>query len=162
MKAVILAAGEGARLKPLTLYRPKCMIPLAGKPILEHLLVVLKENGIEEILIIIGYRKELIQNYFRDGKEFGVKIKYIEQKKLCGTANAVSLSEEYVSNDDFLMIYGELLIDSSVVKIARQKYAEKGLLQIRHLIYQQYFEDSYHRKKYGNHETLNSLYFHLF
>ncbi len=130
MKAVILAAGEGARLKPLTLYRPKCMIPLAGKPILEHLLVVLKENGIEEILIIIGYRKELIQNYFRDGKEFGVKIRYIEQKKLCGTANAVSLSEEYVSNDDFLMIYGDLLIDSSVVKIARQKYAEKGLITL--------------------------------
>ncbi|MCK5403282.1 NTP transferase domain-containing protein, partial [Candidatus Bathyarchaeota archaeon] len=130
MKAVILAAGEGSRLRPLTLYRPKCMIPLAGKPILEHLLLALKENGIEEILIIIGYRKELVRNYFRDGKDFGVKLSYIEQEKWYGTADAVSLSEEYVSDDDFLMLYGDLLIDASVVKITRQKYAEKGLITL--------------------------------
>ena len=130
MKAVILAAGEGSRLRPLTLYRPKCMIPLAGKPILEHLLLALKENGIEEILIIIGYRKELVRNYFRDGKDFGVKLSYIEQEKWFGTADAVSLSEEYVSDDDFLMLYGDLLIDASVVKNTRQKYAEKGLITL--------------------------------
>ena len=130
MKAVILAAGAGSRLRPLTLYRPKCMIPLAGKPILEHLLLALKENGIEEILIIIGYRKELVRNYFRDGKDFGVKLSYIEQEKWYGTADAVSLSEEYVSDDDFLMLYGDLLIDASVVKITRQKYAEKGLITL--------------------------------
>jgi len=130
MKAVILAAGDGSRLRPLTLYRPKCMIPLAGKPILEHLLWALKENEIEEILLIIGYRKELVQNYFRDGKEFGVKLHYVEQKKLCGTAHAMSLSEEYVSDEDFLMIYGDLLIDPSVVKGTLQKYSEKNVITL--------------------------------
>jgi bifunctional UDP-N-acetylglucosamine pyrophosphorylase/glucosamine-1-phosphate N-acetyltransferase len=130
MKAVILAAGDGSRLRPLTLYRPKCMIPLAGKPILEHLLWVLKENEIEEILLIIGYRKELVQNYFRDGKEFGVKLHYVEQKKLYGTAHAMSLSEEYVSDEDFLMIYGDLLIDPSVVKSTLQKYSEKNVITL--------------------------------
>jgi bifunctional UDP-N-acetylglucosamine pyrophosphorylase/glucosamine-1-phosphate N-acetyltransferase len=130
MKAVILVAGDGSRLRPLTLYRPKCMIPLAGKPILEHLLWVLKENEIEEILLIIGYRKELVQNYFRDGKEFGVKLHYVEQKKLYGTAHAMSLSEEYVSDEDFLMIYGDLLIDPSVVKGTLQKYSEKNVITL--------------------------------
>jgi UDP-N-acetylglucosamine diphosphorylase/glucosamine-1-phosphate N-acetyltransferase len=130
MKAVILAAGEGSRLRPLTQYRPKCMIPLAGKPILEHLLLTLRENGIKDVLIVIGYCKELVQNYFRDGKKFGIKINYVEQKQLLGTADAVRLSEEYLFDEAFLMLYGDLLIDSAVVKNALQKYAEKGVITL--------------------------------
>jgi bifunctional UDP-N-acetylglucosamine pyrophosphorylase/glucosamine-1-phosphate N-acetyltransferase len=130
MKAVILAAGEGVRLRPLTQYRPKCMIPLASKPLLEHLLLSLKVNGIEDIHIITGYRKEMIHNYFRDGRAFGVNLTYVEQPELSGTANAIRFSEEYIGDEDFLLLYGDLLIDPSVVKKTLQKYAETKVITL--------------------------------
>ena len=130
MKAVILAAGEGSRLRPLTLFRPKCMIPLAGKPILEYLLLSLKANGINDVLIVIGYRKELIRNYFHDGSQLGVKLNYVEQKNFLGTADAVRLSEEFISDEAFLMLYGDLLIDATVVKKTLQKYVDEGVITV--------------------------------
>jgi bifunctional UDP-N-acetylglucosamine pyrophosphorylase/glucosamine-1-phosphate N-acetyltransferase len=106
------------------------MIPLAGKPILEYLLLSLKANGINDVLIVIGYRKELIRNYFHDGSQFGVKLNYVEQKNVLGTADAVRLSEEFVFDEDFLMLYGDLLIDATVVKKTLQKYADKGIITV--------------------------------
>ena len=75
MKAVILAAGEGNRLKPITSTRPKPMIPLVGKPLLEHTILGLKNAGIDEILLIVGYKKEVIKEYFGNGiDKFNIKI----------------------------------------------------------------------------------------
>lgn len=130
MKAVVLAAGEGTRLRPLTLTRSKHMIPLAGKPILEHLLSALKEGGITEILVVVNYYKDLIQNYFRDGSRWGLNISYFHQKKLLGTARALELVKEHVDNEGFLVVYGDLLIDSSVIKSVINKYDEKGLITL--------------------------------
>ena len=115
MKAVILAAGEGTRLQPITSTRPKHLINVGGKPILEHCLNAVKTSGIDEALIVIHYMGDTIRQYFGDGKKFGLKIEYVEQKTMLGTGNAVSLVEPHVK-DDFLMVYGDLLFSAEVVK----------------------------------------------
>jgi len=130
LKAVVLAAGEGTRLRPLTLTRSKHMIPLAGKPILEHLLLALKEGGINEVLMVVNYYEDLIRNYFVDGSRWGLRINYFHQERLLGTANAIDLVEDHVDNEGFLVIYGDLLIDSSVIKSVIKKYNEKGLITL--------------------------------
>jgi len=78
MKAVILAAGEGKRLKPFTETMPKVMLPIANKPILEYVFDACKRNGVEELIVVVGYKKEVIMEYFHDYQ--GIKITYIEQK----------------------------------------------------------------------------------
>lgn len=115
MKAVILAAGEGVRLQPITLTRPKHLIKIGGKPILEHCLDAVKKCGIEDVLIITHYMGEAIRSYFGDGKNFGLRIEYAEQKETLGTGNAVSVAEPYVSGD-FLVVYGDLLFTAEAVK----------------------------------------------
>jgi UDP-N-acetylglucosamine diphosphorylase/glucosamine-1-phosphate N-acetyltransferase len=115
MKAVILAAGEGVRLQPITSTRPKHLIKVGGKPILEHCLNVVKTSGIEEALIVIHYMGDAIRQYFGDGEKFGLKIEYVEQKAVLGTGNAVSMVEPYVK-DDFLLVYGDLLFSAEAVK----------------------------------------------
>jgi len=115
MKAVVLAAGEGQRLRPLTFTRPKHMIPIGGKPILEHLVNTLKTVGIDEILIVVNYMAEVIERYFGDGAKHGVKIKYIFQERTLGTANAISVVEKHVDGD-FLAINGDLLASADAIK----------------------------------------------
>lgn len=115
MKAVILAAGEGVRLQPLTSTRPKHLIKLCGKPLLEHCLNALKAAGINDALIIVHYMRDVIRRYFGDGEKFGLKIEYKEQKGVLGTGNAVSLADSYVNND-FLVVYGDLLFTAEAVK----------------------------------------------
>ena len=122
MKAVILAAGEGVRLRPLTLTRPKHLIKLGGKPILEHCLNVIKACGIKEVLIIVHYMADSIRQYFQDGKKFGLKIEYKEQKGVLGTGNAASLAESYVDEEAFLLVYGDLLFSAESVKKIIDKY----------------------------------------
>ena len=89
MKAIILAAGEGLRCRPLTLTRSKVMLPVANRPILEHVISSLEKNEIKEIILVVGYEKERIMNYFEDGLNFGVNISYVEQKAQLGTAHDV-------------------------------------------------------------------------
>ena len=115
MKAVVLAAGEGARLQPVTLTRPKHLIKVGGKPILEHCLKALKACRVSEILIVVHFMADAIHNYLGDGEKIGLKIKYIEQKKVLGTGNAVSVAEPFVE-DDFLLVYGDLLFTADAVK----------------------------------------------
>jgi len=115
MKAVILAAGEGVRLQPITSTRPKHLIKVGGKPILEHCLNAVKTSGIEEALIVIHYMGDVIRQYFGDGKKFGLKIEYVEQKAVLGTGNAVSLVEPHIK-DEFLLVYGDLLFSAEAVK----------------------------------------------
>lgn len=134
MKAVILAAGEGTRLKPITSSLPKPMIPIAGKPLLEHNLLGLKDAGIKEVLLIVGYKKEIIKEYFGDGaRKFGLSITYKTQTEYLGTADATRYAESFVKEDSFLMMYGDLLVDPIVFKKAIKKYQEndvKGLISL--------------------------------
>ena len=123
MKAVVLAAGEGTRLRPLTNTRPKHLIPVGGKPILEHVLLTLKEAGIREICLIVGYKAEMIKNKFSDGSSLGLKIEYAIQPKLLGTADAIKTAQPYVE-ENFLVVYGDLLFTpeaiTSILKTHKQ------------------------------------------
>jgi bifunctional UDP-N-acetylglucosamine pyrophosphorylase/glucosamine-1-phosphate N-acetyltransferase len=115
MKAVILAAGEGVRLQPVTSTRPKHLIKVGGRPILEHCLNVLKSSGIDEALIVVHYMADQIRQHFGNGEKFGLRIEYVEQKTIAGTGNAVSAVEPYVK-DAFLLVYGDLLFTTEAVK----------------------------------------------
>ncbi|MDD1768480.1 MAG: NTP transferase domain-containing protein [Methanomassiliicoccales archaeon] len=114
MKAVVLAAGEGTRLRPFTVSRPKVMIPVGNRPILEYVISALVENGIQDIVLVVGYRKETIMSYFADGKKFGARITYAVQEKQLGTAHALSVARKYL-DEDFLVVAGDNLIDSRTI-----------------------------------------------
>jgi len=109
LKAVILAAGEGNRMRPLTSNRPKVMLPIANKPILEHLLVEAKEAGIKEFIFIVGYCDEQVRNYFGKGERWGVTIAYSEQRKQLGTADAIRMVAGMVDGS-FLVINGDVVV----------------------------------------------------
>jgi len=115
MKAVILAAGEGVRLQPITLTRPKHLIKIGGKPILERCLKMIKTSGVNETVIVVHYMADAIRDYFGDGEKFGLKIEYVEQETVLGTGNAVGVAEPYVK-DDFLLVYGDLLFTAEALK----------------------------------------------
>ncbi len=109
MKAIILAAGEGNRMRPLTYTRPKGMLPLANKPILEHLLLEIREAGIREFIFVVGYCDEPVRRYFGRGDRWGVSIGYCAQRKQLGTADAVKMAEGLV-NESFLVMNGDVII----------------------------------------------------
>ena len=115
MKAVILAAGEGVRLQPITFARPKHLIKVGGKAILEHCLSALKTCGITEAVIVTHYMGDAIRRYFADGEKFGSKIEYVEQEAVLGTGNAVSVAEPYVE-EEFVLVYGDLLFAPEAMK----------------------------------------------
>ncbi|MFX0057996.1 MAG: bifunctional sugar-1-phosphate nucleotidylyltransferase/acetyltransferase [Candidatus Hodarchaeota archaeon] len=125
MKAIILAAGEGKRLRPITSTIPKPMIPLAGKPLLEHLILGLKKAGIDHVILVVGYKKEIIKNYFRDGSErFNIKIDYITQNEYLGTAHAFGFAKKFVKNESLLMMYGDIFVESTIFSKIINKYNE--------------------------------------
>lgn len=124
MKAVILAAGEGTRLKPITSSIPKPMLPFAGKPLLEHLILGLKQAGITDILIIVGYKKEVIVDYFQNGQNLSVNIEYITQQKYLGTAHATGYAKDFVKDDTFLMMYGDIVVDPEIFSKIVHSYQE--------------------------------------
>ena len=115
MKAVLLAAGEGVRLQPITSTRPKHLIKIAGKPILQYCLEAVKKAGITEAIIVTHYMGEAIRSYFGDGENLGLKITYAEQKQILGTGNAAEAAKPYVDGD-FVLIYGDLLFGQDAVK----------------------------------------------
>ncbi len=108
MEAVLLAAGEGIRMHPLTYTRPKVMLPIANKPILEHLLLEIKEAGITQFLFVVGYHAEVVRSYFGNGDRWGVNIEYIAQMQQKGTASAVKRAEGRVG-DRFLVVNGDII-----------------------------------------------------
>ncbi len=126
MKAVILAAGEGKRMRPLTYLRPKVMLPIAGKPIIEHLIEEVKASGITEFVIVVGYHDETIRNYFADGGDWGIEIQYATQKKQLGTADAL-LRVENLIDDEFLMLNGDTVVDARDIKRVAEAGAGRGL-----------------------------------
>jgi len=114
LKAVVLAAGEGRRLRPLTWTRPKHMIQVGGKPLLEHHLLSLRDAGIKDVLLVVNYKADQIRRHFGDGSDLGIKIEYAYQEEIRGTADAFALAEDYVDGD-FLATYGDLLITPKIV-----------------------------------------------
>lgn len=115
LKAVILAAGEGRRCRPLTQTRSKVMLPVGNKPFMEHAIRALAANDVKELYIVVGYQKERIMDHFEDGVKYGVDITYVEQKQLLGTAHALSRIESYVDGE-FLVVNGDNLLDEQAVR----------------------------------------------
>jgi len=115
LKAVILAAGEGSRMRPLTHTRPKVMLPVANKPILEHLLFEVSKAGIKEFIFIVGYCDEQVRDYFGNGGKWGVKIAYCNQRKQSGTADAIRIAADLVDGN-FLVINGDIIVSHENIK----------------------------------------------
>ena len=115
MKAIILAAGEGSRMRPLTYTRPKVMLPIANKPILEHLLVEASQAGIREFIFIVGYCDEQVRGYFGKGEKWGVNIVYCNQRKQLGTADALNMAAGLVDGN-FLVMNGDSIVNQKDIK----------------------------------------------
>jgi len=113
-QAVILAAGEGQRLRPFTVTKPKTMLSIADKPILQYVVESLAQNGIRNIVIVVGYRREQVFDYMGDGEQFGVDIVYITQKRQLGTAHALAQAKDVVE-DEFLVLPGDNLIEADTI-----------------------------------------------
>lgn len=112
MKGVVLAAGEGRRLDPLTLTRPKQILPVAGHPLLEVILNGLKQAGIREVLLIVSHFKEKIIDLFGEGDALGLELEYAVQPRSLGTANAIGLAKEFVGQENFIATNGDVLTNS--------------------------------------------------
>ncbi len=110
MKAIILCSGEGQRLRPLTYELAKPMLGVQGKPVLEHIVELLKEYGVHEIFISVYHLKNQIKNYFRNGEKFGVSISYIDEDSLSGTAGPIKKISSELS-ETFLVLNGDELKD---------------------------------------------------
>jgi len=106
--AVILAGGKGTRMKPLTDEMPKPLIPLQGKPIMQHTIELLKKYGIENIIISLGYKGDKIKEYFGDGSKCGVKIRYVEEETPLGTAGPLKLARKFLTGTFVLCNADEL------------------------------------------------------
>jgi len=115
VKGYILAAGEGTRMRPLTANIPKPLLPVAGKPFLEHNIEALKEGGIKDIILLVGWRAQRIREHFGDGKAFGVRIEYVEQKERLGTAHAIGMVKDKVDSA-FMCMYGDVVLTKESVK----------------------------------------------
>ncbi len=110
MKAVILAAGKGTRMRDLTQELPKPMLQVQGRPILQHILDGLVASGIREVCIVTGWRADVIESHFGDGSRFGVRIEYARQVVQDGTGRAPEYAKSFVGPDDFLLTYGDILV----------------------------------------------------
>jgi len=115
MKAVVLAAGTGQRFRPLTETRPKPMLPVGNKPLLEHVVDALTEADIHEIVVVVGHRKERIQNHFGNGDDWDIDIEYVTQERPLGTGDAL-LQAEHTIGDDFLVVNGDKAVEADLFK----------------------------------------------
>jgi UDP-N-acetylglucosamine diphosphorylase/glucosamine-1-phosphate N-acetyltransferase len=122
LKAVLLAAGEGLRLLPITATRPKHLVKVGGKPILQFCLEAVRNAGISEVVIVTHYMGEAIRSYFGDGEKLGLRLSYVQQKAVLGTGDAVSVAESFVDGD-FVLVYGDLLFGQDVVRYVLTKFS---------------------------------------
>lgn len=123
MKAVVLVAGKGTRMEPLTSGCPKVMLPVANKPILEHILDTAIEAGIEGFVFITGYLEKQIQEYFGDGSRWGVSIEYVPQEEQMGTADAIFQAKGHVQGA-FLVLNGDMLLGKGDLKALLERQEE--------------------------------------
>ena len=127
MKAVILAGGLGTRLEPYTTFLPKPMLPLGKKPILEHQIDWIKKNGIKSIVLCVSYLRKTIEDYFEEGKRFGVNIEYATSKKPLATAGQLKTAEDFV-DDTFVCMYGDSIFDFSLRNMIKQHVKKKAFV----------------------------------
>lgn len=119
MKAVVMAGGEGSRLRPITINRPKPLVPVCNKPIMEHICDLLKRHGIHEIVATLHYMADEIQNHFGDGSDFELQIHYSIEDTPLGTAGSVKKAEHLLSDGTFVIISGDALTDCDLTAAVR-------------------------------------------
>ena len=110
-KAILLAAGRGTRMRELTLDLPKPMIEVRGKPVLQHIVEGLRDAGVRNFLVIVGYRADAVQNFFGDGSRYRIDIQYATQVAQDGTGRVVDLARNFVCDSAFVLAYGDILVD---------------------------------------------------
>lgn len=115
MQAIILAAGEGSRMRPLTSKLPKVMLPIAGRPLLEQIITRAHKSGVDNIILVIGYGADFVRSHFGDGSSSGVSIDYAIQKKQMGTGDALMAALD-LAEDRFLVLNGDILADIESLK----------------------------------------------
>jgi bifunctional UDP-N-acetylglucosamine pyrophosphorylase/glucosamine-1-phosphate N-acetyltransferase len=111
MECVVLAAGEGKRMRPLTAHRPKVMLPIANRPMLEHLVLAAREAGIHDFIFVVGYGEREIRSYFGNGDPMGISIRYVTQRRQLGTSDALKSAAGLVSGR-FLLLNGDMILRS--------------------------------------------------
>ena len=126
MKAVVMAGGEGSRLRPLTIRRPKPMVPIAGKPVMEHILNLLKRHGITEVVVTVQYLASNIEDYFGNGSQLGMRITYSREDVPLGTAGSVKNAEEQLT-EPFIVISGDALTDYNLTELINYHNEKKSL-----------------------------------
>ena len=130
MKAILLAGGQGRRLRSITGKLPKPMVPLVGVPVLDRLLELLRRNGFTDVCATLCYRPEAIQEHCGDGSSYGVHLRYRIETEPRGTAGAVRACSDFYGRDDFLVISGDAACSFDLLQLYRHLAAEKRL-QIR-------------------------------
>ena len=140
MKVVLLAAGIGKRLSPVTNYLPKPMIPIAGKPLLEYILADLIDSGFDDICIVVGHEENHIKKYFNGWKKNDIKIVFVTQDKYIGTAHATLCAKNFVGNDKFLLYLSDTLIPFDLQSKLQEMKTDKNDISI--LSSQSFINDS--------------------
>src|SRR6202051_792460 len=130
-KAVILAAGRGTRMRELTLTMPKPMVEVGGKSVLSYIIEGLRDAGVKRILIVVGYRKEVVMNHYGNGSAFGVEIIYQEQIRQDRTGKVVELAQAYCGTDPFILSYGDILVNPSTYLLPPQPGDGGKMLTVR-------------------------------
>lgn len=125
MQAVVLAAGKGRRLWPLTENRPKPMIPVANRPILEHIIESLEVAGVEEVILVVGANRERVQNYFENGQDYDVEISYAIQDQQLGTGHAL-LQAEAQLNESFVVLNGDRIVRADAIEDVWEHHQQTG------------------------------------
>jgi mannose-1-phosphate guanylyltransferase / phosphomannomutase len=119
LKAVVMAGGEGTRLRPMTANQPKPLLPVANRPIMEHVLRLLKKHGFAETVVTVQFLAALVRNYFGDGEDVGMSLQYATEEMPLGTAGSVKNAEDALKDDTFLVISGDALTDMDLSEMVR-------------------------------------------
>ena len=131
-KAVLLAAGKGTRMRELTNELPKPMIPVRGKPILQHIVEGLQAAGVTRFQIIVGWRAEVVRDFFGDGSGFGAAVEYTTQEVQDGTGRVVELAKEFAGADPFILSYGDILVDPVNYHRLADLGGAEALISVKH------------------------------
>src|SRR5436305_14884340 len=129
MKAVIMAGGEGSRLRPLTSNQQKAMMPLVNQPMMEHIIRLLKEHGFDDLVVTVSFMANNVRTYFGDGSEFGVRIQYATEESPLGTAGSVRNARDEL-DERFLVIAGDVITDIDLSDLVAKHEANGAMATI--------------------------------
>ncbi|TFG06074.1 MAG: NDP-sugar synthase [Promethearchaeota archaeon] len=126
-RGIILSGGWGTRLRPLTCTIPKTLIPVVNKPVLERQILLLKKAGVKEIVLAVSVMADELKRYFKDGSKLGIKIHYTNEKNPRGTAGAIKLAEDYLIDDNFFMLNGDVILNFSFKEMLEYHEKQGGI-----------------------------------